>query len=99
MRNWKIGNRASTFICLIESFIISFILSPVPVPVPPRAMASISRIVLDGRRREMVIRRKMQIRTHPRKAVIATNDLDESSSQKDASWTVNVTDRARTSES
>ena len=42
----KTGSRASTLICLIDSLIISFILSP--VPVPPRAMASISRMVLIG---------------------------------------------------
>ena len=49
----KIGSRASTLICLIESFTISFISSP--VPVPPRTMTSISRIVLNGQRKEMVI--------------------------------------------
>ena len=51
----KTGSRASTLICLIESFsgIISFKLSP--VPVPPRALASISRMVLNGHRKEMVI--------------------------------------------
>ena len=49
----KTGSRASTLICLIESFIISFISSP--VPVPPRAMASISRMVLNGQRKKLVI--------------------------------------------
>ena len=49
----KTGSRASTLICLIESFIISFILSP--VPVAPRAMASISRMVLNGQRKEISI--------------------------------------------
>ena len=47
------GSRASTLICLIESFIISFISSP--VPVPPRAMASISRMVLNGQRKKLII--------------------------------------------
>ena len=46
----KTGSRANTLSCLIESFIISFISSP--VPVPPRAMASISRMVLNGQRKE-----------------------------------------------
>ena len=45
------GSRASTLICLIESFIISFILSP--VPVPSRAMTSTSRMVLNGQRKEI----------------------------------------------
>ena len=53
----KIGSRASTLICLIESFILSFKLSP--VPVPPRAMVSISRMVLYGQRKEIGIRRKI----------------------------------------
>ena len=47
----KAESRASTLICLIESFIISFILSP--VPVPPRAIESIFRMVLNGQRKEM----------------------------------------------
>ena len=37
--------------------------------------------------------------THARKAVLAVDALDESSSQKDASRTVNVTEWAKTSES
>ena len=37
--------------------------------------------------------------THARKVLIAINALDESSSEKDASSTVNVTERATTSES
>ena len=41
----KTGSRASTLISLIESFIISFILSL--VPVPPRVMTSIARMVLN----------------------------------------------------
>ena len=45
----KTGSGTSTLICLIESLIISFILSS--VPVPPRAMASISRMVLNGQRK------------------------------------------------
>ena len=52
----KTGSRASTLISLIESFNISFILSP--VSVPPRAMASISRMVLNGQREEIVISKK-----------------------------------------
>ena len=47
----KTGNRAGTLIWLIELFNISFILSP--VPVPSRATASISRIVLNGQRKEI----------------------------------------------
>ena len=49
----KTGDRAGTSMCLIESFNISFILSP--VPISPRAMASISRMVLNGQRKEIVI--------------------------------------------
>ena len=49
----KTGSRASTLICLVESFIISLISSPVPVPL--RAMASISRMVLNGQRKKLVI--------------------------------------------
>ena len=49
----KTGSRASTLICLIESFIILFILSP--VLVPPRAMASISRMFLNGQRKKLII--------------------------------------------
>jgi hypothetical protein len=45
------------------------------------------------------VERYRQITTHARKAMIAVNALDESSSEKDASWTVNVTERAMTSES
>ena len=89
------GSRASTFICLIESFIISIILSP--VPVSPRAKVSISRMVLNDNR--YFVERYRQITTHDRKAVIAVNALVESSSEKDASWTVNRTERERTSES
>ena len=37
--------------------------------------------------------------THARKVVIAINAFDESSSKKDASSTVNVIERVRTSES
>ena len=47
---------ASTLICLIESFNISFILSPVPFP---RAMMSISLIVLNDQRKEYVFRKKL----------------------------------------
>ena len=49
----KTGSRASALICLIESFIMSFILSP--VLVPPCAMASISRMVLNDQRKEIGI--------------------------------------------
>jgi hypothetical protein len=49
----KTESRASTFICLIEFLIIIFKLPS--VPVPPRAMASISRMVLNGQRKEIVI--------------------------------------------
>ena len=49
----KTGYRASTLICLIESFIISFMLSP--VSVPPRAKASMSRMVLNGQRKKISI--------------------------------------------
>ena len=42
----KTGSRGSTLICLIESFIIPFILST--VPDSPRAMASTSRMVLNN---------------------------------------------------
>ena len=44
----KNGSRASTLICLIESLIISFILSW--DVVPSRAMASITRMVLNDQR-------------------------------------------------
>ena len=44
------------------------------------------------------IERYRQITTHTRKAVIAVNALDESSSWNDASWTANATERARTLE-
>ena len=49
----KTESRASTLICLIECFIISFI-SP-SIPVPSRANASMSRMVLNGRRKEIGI--------------------------------------------
>ena len=49
----KSGSRVITLICLIESFIISFMFSL--VPDPPRAMASISRMVLNGQRKEIGI--------------------------------------------
>ena len=49
----KIGSRASTLISLMESFNISFMLSP--VPVPSRAMASIFIMVLNGQRRKVGI--------------------------------------------
>ena len=49
----KTGSRASNLIFLIESFIIFIILSP--VPVLPRAMASISCMVLNGQRKEIGI--------------------------------------------
>ena len=45
----KTGSETSTSICLIESLIISLILSS--VPVPPSAMSSISRMVLNGQRK------------------------------------------------
>jgi hypothetical protein len=44
------------------------------------------------------VERCRQIATHARKAAIAVNALGGSSSEKDASWTVNVTEMARTSE-
>ena len=91
----KTGSRASTFICLIESSIILFILSL--VPVSPRAKASISRMVLNDNR--YLVERYSQITTHARKAVIAVNALVGFFSEKDASWTVNVAERATTSES
>ena len=50
------GSRASTFICFIASFIISFILSP--VPVPPRAMASISRMALNDHKEGRLLSRR-----------------------------------------
>ena len=49
----KTGSRASTLICFKESFIISFISSLFPVAL--RAMASISRMVLNGQRNEIGI--------------------------------------------
>lgn len=74
------GSRANASICLIESFTMSFISSPVRVPL--RAMSSISRMVLNGQRKEIGIswKRYRQTTTHARKAVIAVNALDESSS-------------------
>ena len=71
----KTGSRVSALICSIESFIISFILSS--VLVPPRAIASISCMVLNGQRNE-IVERYRQITTHARKAVIAVDALDES---------------------
>ena len=52
----KTGSRASTLICSIEFCIILFISSP--VSVPRRAMASISRIVLNDQRKEIGISQK-----------------------------------------
>ena len=49
----KIRSRSGTLISLIEFFTISFISSPVPVPL--RAMASISRMVLNDQRNVIVI--------------------------------------------
>ena len=43
--------------------------------------------------------RALRSTTHVRKALIAGNASDESSSEKDASWTMNGTEMARTSES
>ena len=76
----KKESRASTLMCLIESFIISFMLSL--VPVPSRAMTSISRMVLNsqGKENRYFVQRCRQITTHARKSVIAANALDESSS-------------------
>ena len=92
----KAGSRASTLICLIESFNISFILSPI---VPSRALVSMSRMVLNGQKgNRYFVERYRQIRTYGRKVVIAINAFDESFSKKDASSTVNVTERVRTSE-
>ena len=45
----KTESRSSTLICLMKSFNISFILSP--VSVPPRDMDSISRLFLKGQRK------------------------------------------------
>ena len=52
----KTGSRASTLIWLIESCIITFISSPVSAPL--RAMASISRIVLNDQRKKIGISQK-----------------------------------------
>ena len=56
----KTGSRVSTLMSLIEFSTISSISSP--VPVPPRAMASISCMPLNDQRKEIVISQKEAVR-------------------------------------
>ena len=94
----KNGCRASTLVCLIESFNISFI-SPGSGPASCYGIDISHGPKWSKKGNEYFVKRYRQKTTHARKFVIAINALDESSSEKDASCTVNVTEREMISES